>query len=147
MSSQTTFAARTILRAKRLRSIYKPKNAMSRTFRKMWELSELSANDFADHVAEFFKLPRVSLPDLLAAPSLVKQFSPRFLREMSVFPYHSADGAMMLAVADPSDSAAVRAAAIVLGNEVNISIASFEDIETILNQRLVDEDVTTPGGR
>ena len=117
-----------------------------RTFRKMWELSELSANDFADHVAEFFKLPRVSLPVLLAAPSLVKQFAPRFLREMSVFPYQAADGVMMLAVADPSDSAAVRAAAIVLGNEVNISIASFEDIETILNQRLVDEDVTTPGG-
>jgi general secretion pathway protein E len=117
-----------------------------RTFRKMWELSELSANDFADHVAEFFKLPRVSLPVLLAAPSLVKQFAPRFLREMSVFPYQAADGAMMLAVADPSDSAAVRAAAIVLGNEVNVSIASFEDIETILNQRLVDEDVTSPGG-
>ncbi|HEX3162149.1 MAG TPA: ATPase, T2SS/T4P/T4SS family [Pseudolabrys sp.] len=112
----------------------------------MWELSELSANDFADHVAEFFKLPRVSLPVLLAAPSLVKQFAPRFLREMSVFPYQAADGAMMLAVADPSDSAAVRAAAIVLGNEVNVSIASFEDIETILNQRLVDEDVTSPGG-
>jgi general secretion pathway protein E len=88
----------------------------------------------------------VSLPVLLAAPSLVKQFAPRFLREMSVFPYQAADGVMMLAVADPSDSAAVRAAAIVLGNEVNISIASFEDIETILNQRLVDEDVTTPGG-
>ena len=51
---------------------------------------------------------------------------------------------MMLAVADPSDFAAVRAAAIVLGNEVNISIASFEDIETILNQRLVDEDITSP---
>ena len=65
---------------------------------------------------------------------------------MSVFPYQSADGAMMLAVADPSDSAAVRAAAIVLGDEVNISIASFEDIETILNQRLVDEEVSSPEG-
>ena len=38
-----------------------------RTFRKLWETSELSANDFADKVAEFFKLPRVSLPELLAA--------------------------------------------------------------------------------
>jgi general secretion pathway protein E len=111
-----------------------------RTFRKLWETSELSANDFADKVAEFFKLPRVSLPDLLAAPALAKQFSPRFLREMSVFPYRSADGAAMLAVADPSDSAAVRAAAIVLGAEVNVSVASFEDIETILDQRLVEEE-------
>ena len=117
-----------------------------RTFRKIWELSDLSANDFADEVAGFFKLPRVNLPALLAAPSLVKQFAQRFLREMMVFPYQATDGALMLAVADPSDSAAVRAAAIVLGNEVNISIASFEDIETILNQRLVDEDVSAPGG-
>src|SRR5262249_37810159 len=104
-----------------------------RTFRKLWEESELSASDFADRVAEFCKLPRVSLPDLLAAPALAKQFSQRFLREMLVFPYQSGDGAVMLAVADPSDSAAVQAAAIVLGTEVNISIASFEDIETILD--------------
>src|SRR3974390_1484713 len=117
-----------------------------RTFRKIWEESDLSANDFADEAAEFFKFPRVGLPDLLAAPALVKHFSPRFLREMTVFPYQSADGLIMLAVADPHDSAAVRAAAIVLGDEVNINIASFEDIETILNQRLVDEDVSSPSG-
>ena len=117
-----------------------------RTFRKIWEESDLSANDFADEAAEFFKLPRVGLPDLLAAPALVKHFSARFLREMTVFPYQSADGLIMLSVADPGDSAAVRAAAIVLGDEVNINIASFEDIETILNQRLVDEDVSSPDG-
>ena len=52
---------------------------------------------------------------------------------------------MMLAVVDPSDSAAVRAAAIVLGNEVNVSVASFEDIETILNQRLVEEEACSIG--
>lgn len=115
-----------------------------RTFRKLWEQSELSASDFADKAAKFFKLPRVTLPDLLAAQALVKQFSQRFLREMMVFPYRSADGAVMLAVADPSDSAAVQAAAIVLGTEVSISIASFEDIETILDQRL-EEETPAPG--
>ncbi|MFZ3251204.1 MAG: ATPase, T2SS/T4P/T4SS family, partial [Pseudolabrys sp.] len=108
-------------------------------------MSELSANDFADKVAEFFQLPRISLPDLLAAPALAKQFSARFLREMMVFPYRSPDGAAMLAVTDPSDSAAVRAAAIVLGEDVGVSIASFEDIETALDQRLIDEDVAAPG--
>ena len=117
-----------------------------RTFRKLWELSDLSANDFADEVARFFKRPRVSLPDLLAAPALVKQFSPRFLREMTVFPYRAADGSATLAIADPGDSAAVRAAAIVLGDNVSINIASFEDIETALNQRLIEEDVSSPEG-
>jgi len=110
-----------------------------RTFRKLWEQSELSATDFADKVGEFFKLPRVSLPDLLAAPALTKQFSRHFLREMMVFPYRSTDGTVMLAVADPSDSSAVQAAEIVLGSKVNVSIGSFEDIETILDQRLEEE--------
>src|SRR5450432_1879633 len=117
-----------------------------RTLHKIWEISDLPANDFADEVALFFDLPRASLPDLLAAPPLVKQFSARFLREMTVYPYQSAEGQIMLAVADPSDSAAVRATAIVLAEEINISIASFEDIATILNHRLVDEDVASPGG-
>jgi len=116
-----------------------------RTIRRLWELSDLSANDFADQVAEFFKLSRASLPDLLAAEALVTQFSSRFLREMTVFPYRSSDGAAVLAVADPSDSAAVRAAAIVLGSEVRVSIASFEDIGTLLDQRLLEEEeVSSP---
>src|SRR5690242_8488150 len=117
-----------------------------RTLRKLWELSELSANDFADEVARFFDVPRIGLPDLLAAPPLVKQFSQRFLREMTVFPYRSPEGAVVLAVADPSDSAAVQAAAIVVGGEVSIRIASFEDIATALNQRLGDEVASAAEG-
>jgi general secretion pathway protein E len=111
-----------------------------RTLQKLWELTELSANDFADEVAQFFKVARVPLPDLLAAEPLVKQFSRRFLREMTVFPYRAADGKTMLAVADPSDTAAVRAAGIVLGDGINVAVASFEDITTALNQRLGEED-------
>jgi len=117
-----------------------------RTLRQIWELSELSANDFADEVSRYFEVPRVVLADLLAAPALVKHFSRRFLREMTVFPYQSADGTPLLAVADPSDSAAVRAAAIVLGGDIHIKVASFEDIATVLNQRLGEEDVAAPDG-
>jgi general secretion pathway protein E len=117
-----------------------------RTLHKLWELTELSANDFADEVAQFFKVPRVPLPDLLAAEPLVKQFSRRFLREMTVFPYRAADGKTVLAVADPSDTAAVRAAGIVLGDGINVTVASFEDITTVLNQRLGEEDAAAATG-
>ncbi len=115
-----------------------------RTLHKLWELTELSANDFADEVSRFFKLPRVALPDLLAAAPLVKQFSRRFLREMTVFPYRTAEGQVVLAVADPSDTAAVRAAAIVLGGDIKVLVASFEDVATVLNQRLGEEDAAAP---
>src|SRR5215831_20699729 len=68
--------------------------------RKLWELTELSAHEFADEVARFYRLPRADLPQLLAGEALIRQFSSRFLREMTVFPYRSADGALRLAVAD-----------------------------------------------
>src|SRR5215470_4803810 len=114
-----------------------------RTLYRLWGLTDLSANDFADEVAGFFQAPRITLRDLMAAEPLAHRFSQRFLREMLVFPFQSADGQPTLAVADPSDHAAAQAAGIVLGGDVKIQVASFEDIETALDQR-VGDDVTAP---
>jgi general secretion pathway protein E len=118
-----------------------------RTLHKLWGLTDLSASDFADEVAAFFDVPRVTLQDLLAAEPLAHRFSQRFLREMLVFPFASADGEPTLAVADPSDLAAAQAAGIVLGSEVKIRVASFEDIETALDQRLGNEVATPESGQ
>jgi general secretion pathway protein E len=112
--------------------------------RKLWELTELSAGDFADKVSVFFKLPRVTLQELLAAPPLVKPFSQRFLRATSVFPHEAGGGRPALALADPSDLAAIRAAEIVLGGEIAVRVASFEDIATVLDHRLGDEEPGPP---
>src|SRR3954451_7117280 len=106
---------------------------------KMWESSDLSANDFADEAARFFNLPRVALPDLLAGPSLARHFSRRFLRETMVFPFQTAGQKTCLAVADPSESAAARAAELVLGGDIAIVVASVEDIATALNRLVEDE--------
>src|SRR5882672_3887772 len=114
------------------------------SLRRLWEQTELPATEFADEVARFYHLPRAALPRLLSGSALVKQFSRRFLREMMVFPYQSAEGQLSLAVADPSDSACVRAAEIVLGGSVGVEVASFEDITTVLNERLGDDDAATP---
>ncbi|HWM46437.1 MAG TPA: GspE/PulE family protein [Xanthobacteraceae bacterium] len=111
------------------------------SLRKLWEASELSPADFAEEVAGFFNLPRVSLPELMAAPPLVLRFSRRFLRDMTVFPYQLSSGQAAIALADPFDNAAAQAAAIVLGTEPAITIASFEDIATALDQRLDDGQV------
>jgi general secretion pathway protein E len=112
--------------------------------RDLWQQTELSASDFADEVARFYGLPRLTLPQLFAASSLVGRFSPRFLRETTVFPYQAADGSSRLIVADPSDVAAVRAAEIVLGGPVVIEIGSFEDIATVLTERIGEDDVPSP---
>jgi len=114
----------------------------STRLRDLWELTDLSANDFADEVARFYRLPRVGLQQLLAASSLAAKFSARFLREMTIFPCQTETGQRnRLVVADPTDSAAVRAAEIVLGGPVAVEVASFEDIATVLSKRLGEDEL------
>jgi general secretion pathway protein E len=112
---------------------------------KPWEMTNLSAAQFADEAAEFFKLERISLQEMLSAPALVASFSQRFLRETVMFPFQASGGAV-LAVADPSDLAARRAGEIVLGCDPLIKVASFEDITIALGQR-AGEDVETESVR
>jgi general secretion pathway protein E len=111
------------------------------SIRSIWESCDLSPSELADEVAAYYQRPRVTLPQLLAFPSLVERFTRRFLRETIIFPYDAGDGRFGLAVADPTDVAAQRGAEIVLGGPVAVSIASFEDIGAALFERLgSDED-------
>jgi general secretion pathway protein E len=112
--------------------------------RDLWELTELSASEFADEVARFYKLPRATLPQLLAATPLSARFSRRFLRESIVYPCQTEEHVNALIVADPSDSAAIHAAEIVLGGPVTIRVASFDDIATALSEGIGEEDPYEP---
>src|ERR1700688_2872993 len=105
-----------------------------KALRELWESTDLPAAEFADEVARFFKLQRIGLLELLATEAQVEGFSRRFLRESMVFPFRSAGGGVKLAVADPMDTAAIRAAEIVFGETIELVIASFEDITTILER-------------
>jgi general secretion pathway protein E len=107
-------------------------------------LTDLSANDFADEVARFYGLGRVGLPELIAASPVTSAFSRRFLRETTVFPYQTPDRRYRLALADPSDAAAIRAAEIVLGTPIEIQVASFEDIATALTERMGEDTSASP---
>jgi general secretion pathway protein E len=105
-----------------------------KALRELWESTDLPAAEFADEVARFFKLQRIGLLELLATEAQVEGFSRRFLRESMVFPFRSTGGTVKLAVADPMDTAAIRAAEIVFGETIELVIASFEDITTILER-------------
>jgi len=118
-----------------------------RKLRELWELTDLSADAFADEVAQFYKLPRLNLPQLLAASAQTGPFSHRFLSEMAVFPCQLAEGGgNTLVVADPSDAATIRAAEFTLGGPVALAVASFEEIATALTQRLGEDALTAPEG-
>jgi general secretion pathway protein E len=117
-----------------------PRRNGDKTLRDRWEASDLSANDFASEVAAFYRLPRVTLPQLIAATPLTAKFQRRFLREALAFPYQHADGRPRLVLADPNDIAALRAAEIVLGGEVTLEIGSYEDLGIALAKRLGEDD-------
>jgi len=114
-------------------------NLQSASRTKLWEVTDLSAGEFADEVARFYDYKRVALRDMLSATPLVASFSQRFLRETLVFPYRGADQIVVLAIADPTDLAARRAAEIVLGPAIEIKVAAFDDLGVVLDQRLASD--------
>jgi general secretion pathway protein E len=83
---------------------------------------------------------------MLSATSAAESFSQRFLREMTIFPCRATGAGTVLAVADPSDVAARRAAEIVLGAGVVIKVASFEDIAVALNHRFGSDEIAAHDG-
>jgi len=105
---------------------------------RLWELVDLPADTFANEAARFCGLDRVSLQDLLAAAPAAGDFSQRFLREVLAYPYRAVDGKAVLAMADPTDYAARRAAELVLGPAIVFRVASSEDLAIVLDQRLGD---------
>jgi general secretion pathway protein E len=112
----------------------------SLSIRSLWEASSLSADDFAGEVATFFGYPRITLAELMEAPSCAERFARRFLREAAVFPFRTGDDRYALAVADPTDVATQKGAELVLGAPVAVSVASFEEIAAVLSERLGPEE-------
>jgi len=103
-------AHKNLLPASEFESVSSHHAGADRSLRKLWETTELTANGFADEVANFYGLKRLTLPQLVAATSLAARFSQRFLRDTAVFPFEFPKGHYRLAVADPSDTAAIHAA-------------------------------------
>jgi len=112
-----------------------------------WEATDLPPSEFADEIARLTGLPRIPLPALLAAKPLARHFSRRFLRETMVFPFQSAQHRPCLAVVDPRDTAAARAAELVFGGAIDLVVASSDDIATALNRLAGEDEVPLRDGR
>jgi general secretion pathway protein E len=112
-------------------------------FRMLWEKSDLPAGKFADEAARFWGLRRLNLQDLISSTSAVELFSARFLRESSVFPFRVDQGRFGLAISDPTDVAAIRAVEIVCGDAVDVAVASFDDISTVLEKQFGERGAST----
>src|ERR1700716_466465 len=111
-------------------------STLARPLRELWEATDLSAAEFADEVSDYWGVVRLSLPQLLNSTPCLDGFSRRFLRESTIFPVRAANGGYRLAGGGPPDTPALRAAEIVFGAPVEVAVASFEDITTVLDQRV-----------
>jgi len=107
-------------------------NARAPSYRTLYERSTLEPAVFAEAVAQFHDLPRASLDTMRAGQALIEAFSTRFLRDMGAFPYATVDGELRLAVADPSDTASLRAIELTLGQACLREVAAFDEIELLL---------------
>src|SRR5271157_3407628 len=113
----------------------------------LWKTTDLSSHEFANEVAAFFGLRKLTLVELAELRSLADRFTPRFLREASLFPFEMEDGTFALAAGDPADAQALQAVEIVFGAPFELVTASFEDIATALGDKLDAADATAAGGR
>jgi general secretion pathway protein E len=113
--------------------------------RQVWEASELSAHELADEAAAFYRLPRLRLPQLLESAPPDQRFARRFLRDAAVYPFAAGGGRFGLAMADPGDSDARKAVEIALARPVEVGVAAFDDVETVLSRRFGgDETESSP---
>jgi general secretion pathway protein E len=104
----------------------------TRSYRQLLEDTAQEPAVFAAAVAAYHDLPQASLGTIRTGKPLLDRFSSRFLREYAVFPYESEDGALHVALADPSDPAIIRMVELTLGRPAVREIAAFNEIETLL---------------
>ena len=125
----------------------RPENALETnwTLRQLWKATELSSHEFANEVASFFGLRRLTHSELAESSSLADRFSRRFLRETQIFPFETGGGKAALAIGDPSDGETLKAAELVFGGPFEIVAASFEDIAALLGDRLDSADPAADG--
>jgi general secretion pathway protein E len=102
--------------------------------RELRERTRLRPQGFADLLSEVYGLPRSDPRMLRGGGAVTSAFSQHFLRERSFYPYRDGTGLLRLALADPSQTEAMHAIAITLGEGPLCEVASFEDIAHALDQ-------------
>jgi len=103
------------------------------------DATKLTQSSFADELAAFYGCARLQRSDLVGGRFAGGQMSPRFLRERRLFPFENQAGALVLAVAAPTDEEVVRAVELALRAPVALTVATGDDIDAALANTLEAE--------
>src|SRR6516165_4250519 len=101
--------------------------------------TKLTPSTFADELAAFYGCARLQRSDLVGGRFAGGQMSPRFLRERRLFPFENQAGALVLAIAAPTEHEVVRAVELALRRPVALTVATSEDIDAALATTLEGE--------
>jgi general secretion pathway protein E len=99
----------------------------------LWEAGVLPGAELADAIASFHNLPRANAEQIQYRAELFEGLSRRFLRDAWIFPFLD-DGALALAVADPTREEAIRAVMLALGESAAIEVAAFDELTVWFEQ-------------
>jgi len=101
--------------------------------------TKLTQSTFADELAAFYGCARLQRSDLVGGRFAGGQMSPRFLRERRLFPFENQAGALVLAIAAPTEHEVVRAVELALRRPVALTVATGDDIDAALATTLEAE--------
>ena len=104
----------------------------------LWETGLLSGELLADAIADFHSLDRAAFNRVEFRPELTEDLSARFLRAAWAMPALEGE-ARLLVVADPSRNDAIEAALAALGRQVELRIATFEEMAMLFERMLSRE--------
>ena len=103
-------------------------------------LGIVTGGDLARVVADYYALPTVRDGDWPKTSVLAEVLSPRYLREQKMLPLSANDQDVVLAAADPGDTASIDAIRLAAGRNLELRVAAAEDIVAAIDRlKLVDE--------
>ena len=105
--------------------------------------SSLHAQALVRAVADYHGVPPVEDEEWLRNPVSYPNLSHVFLRENKVFPIGESDGAILLAMEDPSDVHAINAVRLALERPIVPRVAAAEDIQTAIERSARNRDEST----
>src|SRR5206468_10895499 len=105
--------------------------------------SALPSDTLIHAISEYHGVPIVKDQQWLRHQFAIDNISHAFLRENKVFPLGEADGGILLAMEDPSDSHTINAVRIALDRQIIPRVAAAEDIQSAIERAARDRGGAT----
>lgn len=103
-------------------------------------LGLMPGRDLARAVAAYYKLPTVTENEWPKASILGDALSPRYLREHKILPLVADDVHLVVAAADPGNTAAIEAIRLAVGRTIELRVAAADDIDAATDRFKSAED-------